>query len=100
WGIQKFLSAGDLKIFGAKLEEGSTQTLAYQDEAGAWQLLPQPESDYATQLARCQRYQLELISKNDPQYACVGNGIGRTSGISGTECPIFIPTPITLRTRP
>lgn len=39
-----------------KLEEGSTQTLAYQDEDGAWQLLPQPESDYATQLAKCQRY--------------------------------------------
>lgn len=39
-----------------KLEQGSTQTLAYQDEAGAWQLLPQPESDYATQLLRCQRY--------------------------------------------
>ena len=83
-----------------KLEQGSTQTLAYQDDTGAWQLLPQPESDYATQLAKCQRYQLELISKNDPQYACVGNGSGRTSGISGIECPIFISTPITLRTRP
>lgn len=40
----------------AKLEEGDTQTLAYQDEGGAWQLLPQPESDYATQLAKCRRY--------------------------------------------
>ena len=40
----------------AKLEIGDTQTLAYQDEDGAWQLLPQPESDYATQLLRCQRY--------------------------------------------
>lgn len=40
----------------AKLEEGSTQTLAYQDDTGTWQLLPQPESDYATQLAKCQRY--------------------------------------------
>ena len=40
----------------AKLEIGDTQTLAYQDDTGAWQLLPQPESDYATQLARCQRY--------------------------------------------
>lgn len=39
-----------------KLELGSTQTLAYQDEDGAWQLLPQPESDYATQLLKCQRY--------------------------------------------
>lgn len=40
----------------AKLEIGDTQTLAYQDDTGAWQLLPQPESDYATQLAKCQRY--------------------------------------------
>lgn len=40
----------------AKLEIGSTQTLAYQDDTGAWHLLPQPESDYATQLLRCQRY--------------------------------------------
>ena len=99
WGIQKILSAGDLKIFGAKLEEGSTQTLAYQDDTGAWQLLPQPESDYATQLVKCQRYQIELISKNDPQYGCVGNGFGRDSG-EGKECVIFIPTPITLRTKP
>lgn len=40
----------------AKLEIGDTQTLAYQDDTGTWQLLPQPESDYATQLAKCQRY--------------------------------------------
>lgn len=39
-----------------KIEDGEGQTLAYQDEDGAWQLLPQPESDYATQLAKCQRY--------------------------------------------
>lgn len=45
-----------VKAKAAKLELGSTQTLAYQDEYGAWQLLPQPESDYATQLVKCQRY--------------------------------------------
>lgn len=44
------------KLVAVKLEFGSNQTLAYQDEDGAWQLLPQPESDYATQLAKCQRY--------------------------------------------
>lgn len=43
-------------MYAIKLEQGDTQTLAYQDEDGAWQLLPQPESDYATQLANCQRY--------------------------------------------
>lgn len=43
-------------MYAIKLEQGDTQTLAYQDEDGAWQRLPQPESDYATQLAKCQRY--------------------------------------------
>lgn len=93
WGIQKFLSAGDLKIFGAKLEEGDTQTLAYQDDTGAWKLLPQPESDYATQLAKCQRY-LVVIGGND--YFTVGSGIMR----SATEASIVCPLPVPLRVRP
>ena len=48
--------SSEIIVKGVKIEEGDTQTLAYQDEDGAWQLLPQPESDYATQLAKCQRY--------------------------------------------
>lgn len=43
-----------LKIRAAKLELGSTQTLACQDEAGGWQLFETP--DYAVELAKCQRY--------------------------------------------
>lgn len=43
-------------FYHAKPEEGEGQTLAYQDSDGAWHLLPQPDSDYATQLAKCQRY--------------------------------------------
>ena len=39
-----------------KAEFGENQTLAYKDENGKWHLLPQPDSDYATQLAKCQRY--------------------------------------------
>ena len=50
-------NGAQISYFAAvKLELGDTQTLAYQDSTGAWQLLPQPESDYATQLAKCQRY--------------------------------------------
>ena len=90
WGIQKLLSAGDLKIFGAKLEEGDTQTLAYQDEDGAWQLLPQPESDYATQLAKCQRYGMYGVGTR-----CAGYAINAT-----TTATIFIPTPVPMRTLP
>ena len=38
----------------AKLELGPTQTLAYQDEDGNWQLFETP--DYGEELAKCQRY--------------------------------------------
>ena len=41
-----------IKVYAAKLELGSHQTLAYQDESGAWQLFETP--DYAEELAKCQ----------------------------------------------
>ena len=43
WTIQAF-----------KLELGDTQTLAYQDESGNWQLFETP--DYAEELAKCRYY--------------------------------------------
>lgn len=89
WGIQKFLSAGDLKIFGAKLEEGSTQTLAYQDDTGAWQLLPQPESDYATQLLKCQRY----YYRSDMRYSA-------KPGYSNRYLNIPVQFPVAMRISP
>ena len=42
------------KIYAMKLELGPTQTLAYQDEEGSWQLFETP--DYGEELAKCQRY--------------------------------------------
>ena len=44
----------DKTIIAVKLELGSQQTLAHQDENGVWQLNETP--DYGEQLARCQRY--------------------------------------------
>lgn len=41
-------------IQAVKLELGNHQTLAYQDEDGAWQLFETP--DYGEELAKCQRY--------------------------------------------
>lgn len=70
-----------LLLQAVKLEIGSTQTLAYQDIDGTWHLLPQPESDYATQLAKCQRY-FKPIS---------GFYIGGTAGNSGTTVSFFVP---------
>lgn len=74
----------------AKLEIGDTQTLAYQDDTGAWQLLPQPESDYATQLAKCQRYYARYG-------IAAGNGqIGYVMAVTSTiaNAIIFLPGPM------
>ena len=47
-------TADSVKLKAAKLELGTTQTLAHQDENGNWVLNEIP--DYGEQLARCQRY--------------------------------------------
>lgn len=80
--IRTATSGGEITY--VKIEQGSTQTLAYQDSTGAWQLLPQPESDYATQLAKCQRYLLM-----GPIHAPVWS-LGYA----------FLPTPVTIRANP
>ena len=85
-------------VLAAKLELGSTQTLAYQDEDGAWKLLPQPESDYATQLAKCQRYQY-CVDGNAP-------GSGNTNYIgpgiveSATSARVPVQLPVAPRLKP
>ena len=76
----------------AKLEEGSTQTLAYQDEDGTWQRLPQPESDYVTQLAKCQRYYW------DSGVESYGGCSGIASGKRVLSCNVQFP--ITMRAVP
>ena len=50
-----FMLPGE-KDFYYKLEEGEGQTLGYQDSAGDWHLLPQPDDDSQTQLARCKYF--------------------------------------------
>lgn len=72
-----------------KLEEGSTQTLAYQDDTGAWQLLPQPESDYATQLLKCQRY----YYRSDMRYSA-------KPGYSNRYLNIPVQFPVAMRISP
>ena len=84
------LSEDNITPIAAKLETGSTQTLAYQDETGAWQLLPQPESDYAAQLAKCQRY---FFAPKDVFGAAM---------IANTEYSLYgsIQFPVTMRAAP
>ena len=72
-----------------KIEDGEGQTLAYQDEDGAWQLLPQPESDYATQLAKCKYYATMIASENILRAAA--------SYVSGTNIYFTIPLDVAMR---
>ena len=51
-----------IKLYAAKLELGSKQTLAHRDADGNWVLNEIP--DYGEQLARCQRY-FQLYSSAD-----------------------------------
>ena len=84
-------SGGTTLIAAAKLEEGDGQTLAYQDESGAWQLLPQQDADYGAQLAQCQRYLVVLRG-----FGWIGSGVMDSS----TQGQFFIPLPVTMRTVP
>ena len=70
----------------SKLESGEGQTLAYQDDSGAWQLLPQPESDYATQKLKCMRYYQKF------------DWLG--GGADFAPIRVFFPLPFAMRTTP
>lgn len=74
------------EIKAIKLELGSQQTLAHQDENGNWVLNEIP--DYGEQLARCQRY-----------FAPELRGICVPSGI-GDYCAAYAKLPVTMRTAP
>lgn len=74
----------------AKLELGSTQTLAHQDSSGNWVLNEIP--DFGEQLRRCQRYFLKL----EKSTIGVGSGIENIGG--SIVYPIYFPT--TMRTEP
>lgn len=80
-------SAGDFSLKAVKLELGSQQTLAHQ-ENGAWVLNEIPK--FGEQLAACQRY---LIPINNWTRV-------RTSYYSGTALFFTVPIPSTMRTTP
>lgn len=70
-------------ILAIKLELGTQQTLAHQDENGVWQLNEIP--DYGEQLARCQRYfQLYSTADNRPSKAVDCRPTMRTDPLQGT----------------
>ena len=72
-----------LKIRAVKLELGSIQTLACQDEAGGWQLFETP--DYGAELAKCQRYfQLYSAAGTRPAKAVDCRPVMRTDPVQST----------------
>ena len=72
-------------LLAVKLELGSEQTLAHQ-ENGQWVLNEIP--DYGDQLAECQRYFVNLVQDNT-RYTPVGIGVARSA--TTIQGKIFIP---------
>lgn len=73
----------------AKLELGSQQTLAHQDEDGNWVLNEIP--DYGEELAKCQRYFWKSLSPNG--YSILGYSIAT----SQAGAYLLIALPVSLR---
>ena len=79
---------GQTDIVAMKLELGSQQTLAHQDEDGSW-VLNDPPPNKALELAKCQRYFLSQTHCNYPFTHTMQNDI-----------EITIPTPVAMRVNP
>lgn len=78
-------------ILAVKLELGSVQTLAHQ-ENGVWVLNEIP--DYGEQLRRCQRYQYPILGGMST------GPIGYGYMFTKTQARIFIPTGVPMRVTP
>ena len=81
------LAGNAWNIKAVKLESGSTQTLAHQDEDGNWVLNEIP--DYGEELAKCQRYL--VIYTVDGQRFC---GVGNLDTASFVQAVIWTPVPM------
>lgn len=86
-------SGQSITISAATAEIGNTQTLAYQDDSGAWQLLGQPDP---LEEIKCKRYQIALPQRNTLNYSPIGYGYI----LGGNSARILIPTPVKMRTNP
>ena len=85
-----FQSTTSVKLKAVKLERGTTQTLAHQDEDGNWVLNEIP--DYGEELAKCQRYCYVLDgSPYNPQFR---------ADVSEDMLIGEIQFPVTMRTTP
>lgn len=82
--------AENKKLIAAKLELGSVQTLCHY-ENDKW-VLNDPPPNYPTELAKCQRYQIELVHWTSMRNLIFASGMI----ISSTEACFVAPIPVTL----
>ena len=94
--IRMLRGTGYFEVSAAKLELGDKQTLARQDENGNWVLIDPPPNK-ALELAKCQRYLLNVTLLGESS-ASVRLGVGIAK--SATEVDVFVPVPVTMRARP
>lgn len=92
-GVANFLlwSSGsnpvDFYVKAAKLELGSVQTLAHQ-ENGAW-VLNDPPPNLALELAKCQRYQV-MVANEPSSFICWCNAISSATALAY----LYLSTPL------
>lgn len=79
------VTRGQAKIYAAKLEVGSNQTLAYQDGNGDWQLLEQPDPN---EILKCYRYQFVPWVGDNSFPMGFGFAFGSTSARIMIPCPV------------
>lgn len=82
-------------IDAVKLELGPRQTLARQDAGGSW-VLNDPPPNRALELAKCQRYFLNLFADDNTNYTVLGFAVANTN----TEALVQVPVPCQFRTTP
>lgn len=86
-------SGSEITVVACKTELGPTQTLAYQDEDGNWQLFETPE--YTEELAKCQYYLFPVMERNKTSATTV-----MAQAASSTSASLFIPLPCNMRVNP
>ena len=85
----------EAEIVAIKLELGSTQTLAHQDENGNW--VPNEVPNFQQELAKCQDYLLDFVGfPSTTPGEIIGVGFCRNNNLAR----IMVPTPVTFKTLP
>lgn len=81
-----------VKLKAVKLELGSQQTLAHQDENGNWVLNEIP--NYAEELAKCQRYYIKYGASSAALH------VGYAQAVLATQANAMIYLPVPMRANP